>query len=162
MGQMLAIGRWIRPRIRITEPVDNNEYHTVIIDSKLKPIEIETLENGFNPLPDKDVEQGWNTKVTNPYDKSEKKNKAMYTVTNGPCTQLDFTNAVLQAFLLAYNSHQDLVLSPDDMWLVVSLHFAEYLNDHAEQLRSLFVEHSEGKKTLCVMESALSDENDCK
>jgi hypothetical protein len=162
MGQMLAIRRWIQPRIRITEPVDNNEYHTVTIDSKLKPIEIKTLENGFNPLPYKDVEQGWNEKVTVPSDKSGKTNYAMHTVTNGPCTQLNLTNAVLQAFLLAYNNHQDLVLSPDDMWLVVSLQFAEYINDHAEQLRSLFVEHSEGKKMLCVMESALSDENDCK
>ncbi|CAF1405985.1 unnamed protein product [Rotaria sordida] len=86
----------------------------------------------------------------------------MYTVTNGPCTRLNSTNAVLKAFLLAYNNHQDLVLSPDDMWFIVCLQYAKYVNDHAEQLRSLFVEHSEGKKVLCVMEPAfLSDENDC-
>ncbi|CAF4028392.1 unnamed protein product, partial [Rotaria sordida] len=85
----------------------------------------------------------------------------MYTVTNGPCTRLNSTNAVLKAFLLAYNNHQDLVLSPDDMWFIVCLQYAKYVNDHAEQLRSLFVEHSEGKKVLCVMELAfLSDEND--
>ena len=74
---------------------------------------------------------------------------SLYTVSNGPHTETS-TNAVLQAFISAYNQHHDLVLSPDDMWMVVCMNFADYVNDNAEQLRSLFVEHQEGKIQLTV------------
>ena len=133
----------------------------MVIDSKLTPIE-RWLENGLNPLLQTDVEELWEQKLTSACSGPIKRYKAIYSVTNGPCTELSFTNAVLEAFLLAYNTHQHLVLSPDDMWLVVCIQFAEYVNKHVEQLRSLFVEHSDGKKLLRVIESRSSDENDCK
>lgn len=58
-------------------------------------------------------------------------------------------NAFFDAFLRAYNDHQDILLSPDDVWLVVCFQFSKYVNDHAEEMRSLVVGH-EGQKNLTV------------
>merc|ERR1719230_1371183 len=69
----------------------------------------------------------------------------------GNC-QADFqgrSNAFFGAFFEAYNHHQDILLAPDDMWLLVCLHFSKYVNDNAEQLRDKFVTH-EGQKNLTV------------
>jgi hypothetical protein len=59
------------------------------------------------------------------------------------------TNAVFTAFQKAYNEHQDILLAPDDIWLLVCLQFPKYVNKNPERLRSLFVAH-EGKKNLTV------------
>ena len=56
---------------------------------------------------------------------------------------------IFKAFLRAYNSHEDIVLSPDDIWLMLCIYFSKYINDNAEKLRSIFVDH-EGKKRLTV------------
>lgn len=58
-------------------------------------------------------------------------------------------NGMFSAFLEAYNNHQDILLAPDDVWLLVCLHFSKYVNKNAEQLRDVFVDH-EGKKQLRV------------
>lgn len=59
------------------------------------------------------------------------------------------SNAFLHAVMQAYNYHNDLILSPDDVWMVICLQFANYVNDNAEAMRSMFVDHS-GKKKLSV------------
>lgn len=59
------------------------------------------------------------------------------------------SNAFLHAVMNAYNNHNDLILSPDDVWMVICLQFANYVNDNAEAMRSMFVDHS-GKKKLSV------------
>ena len=53
------------------------------------------------------------------------------------------------AFVVAYNNHCDIILSPDDIWIFISLRFAKYVNDNAETLRHKFVSHV-GKKMLTV------------
>ncbi|CAF1005678.1 unnamed protein product [Adineta steineri] len=58
-------------------------------------------------------------------------------------------HALFEAYLAAYNAHEDLVLSPDDIWLMITIYYASYVVDNAEQMRHLFVDH-EGKKTLVV------------
>ena len=60
------------------------------------------------------------------------------------------SNAVLQAFISAYNQPHDIVLSPDDMLMVVCMYFANYVNKNTEQLRSLFVEDQDGRIDLTV------------
>ena len=64
-------------------------------------------------------------------------------------TSICKNHAIFSAFLYAYNSHEDIVLSPDDIWLMICIYFSQYVNDNAEKLRSLFVDH-EGKKLLLV------------
>jgi len=65
------------------------------------------------------------------------------------------SHPVLKAFLSAYNSHEDVILSPDDIWLMVCTAFAKYVNDNAEKLRHLFVDHQD-KKTLTVEDVGIS------
>mmetsp|Transcript_36154 Transcript_36154/g.81830 ORF Transcript_36154/g.81830 Transcript_36154/m.81830 type:complete len:391 (-) Transcript_36154:188-1360(-) len=49
----------------------------------------------------------------------------------------------------AYNSHHELVLRPDDVWLAIMIQFGFYVNAHAEDLRDRFVDF-QGKRTLVV------------
>jgi hypothetical protein len=57
--------------------------------------------------------------------------------------------AFYRAFCMAYNSHYDIILSPDDVWMIVCLQFTKYVNANSEAMRELFVSH-EGKKKLVV------------
>ena len=59
------------------------------------------------------------------------------------------SNSFYGAFVEAYNNHEDLILSPDDVWMVICIHFSKYINDNAEKMRSAFVSH-DGKKALTV------------
>lgn len=68
-----------------------------------------------------------------------------------------FNSAFYTAFLEAYNSHQGVILSPDDIWLFIILQLSKYINDHAEELRSVFVQH-DGKKKLVVTTTGEKDE----
>ena len=123
-------------------------FHTVIIDDQLEPAKVE-----FGSIqPDASVQQHWLFKVEENRDivrRSADNYAPLYTRANGPHTETS-ANAVLQAFVSAYNQHHDLILSPDDMWMLVCMHFAAHVNANAEQLRSLFVEHASGKMTLTV------------
>ncbi len=49
------------------------------------------------------------------------------------------------------------VLSPNDIWLMITIYYAKYVDDNAEQLRKLFVDH-EGKKKLEVTVSTATPE----
>lgn len=66
-----------------------------------------------------------------------------------PASFNNHQNSFFGAFLAAYNTHQDLLLAPDDVWLLICLHFSKYVNDNAEALRRKLVSH-EGKKNLTV------------
>ncbi|CAF1185197.1 unnamed protein product, partial [Rotaria sordida] len=35
-------------------------------------------------------------------------------------------HALFLAYLNAYNSHEDIVLSPDDLWLMITIYYAKY------------------------------------
>lgn len=61
-------------------------------------------------------------------------------------------HAILKAFLHAYNSHEDVILSPDDTWLMVCIGFAQYVNDNSKQTRHLFVDHQD-KQRLTVVDN---------
>jgi hypothetical protein len=66
-------------------------------------------------------------------------------------TSLCNNHAILSAFLYAYNSHEDIVLSPDDIWVMICIYFSKYVNENAEKLRSLFVDH-DGQEKLTVIQ----------
>jgi hypothetical protein len=68
---------------------------------------------------------------------------------NIPCNTPTYSNPFYTAFVSAYNNHEDLTLSPDDVWMVIMIQFAQHVNDNAEKLRTMFVDH-EGKKQLTV------------
>ena len=74
----------------------------------------------------------------------------LYTESNGPTETCLSSNGFFGAFCSAYNYHGDVMISPDDVWIVIMIFFKEYVNDNAEALRTKFVSH-EGKKTLTVI-----------
>ncbi|KAI5843618.1 hypothetical protein BZA05DRAFT_410770 [Tricharina praecox] len=49
----------------------------------------------------------------------------------------------------AYNTHQHLVLRPDDMWIAIMCQFSSFVEANAEGLRGHFVAH-EGQKELTI------------
>ena len=58
-------------------------------------------------------------------------------------------NGFIEAVHTAYAKHYPLVLSPDHIWTCIVQGFAAHVNQNAEKLRHLFVEH-EGKKIIEV------------
>ncbi|CAF4548926.1 unnamed protein product, partial [Rotaria sp. Silwood2] len=113
--------------------------------NNLQPEKISYRNN--SPLP---YDKIWLDKMNNGSDsKSANHYKIQYTLTNGPASSYS-QNAVLQAFLLAYNQHEDIILSPDDLWLLITIHFSKYVNSKSEQLRHIFVDHQDKKKLVVV------------
>ncbi|CAF1194374.1 unnamed protein product [Rotaria sordida] len=74
-------------------------------------------------------------------------------IANGSYTSSIERHAIFSAFLFAYNSHEDIVLCPDDIWLMICIYFSQYVNDNAEQLRILFVDDYD-RKRLTVRQTA--------
>jgi hypothetical protein len=58
-------------------------------------------------------------------------------------------NSFIGAFYEAYNSHYRIEIRPDDVWLAIIIALADYVDNHAEEMRKLFVAH-EGKAQLVV------------
>ena len=77
-------------------------------------------------------------------------------------TSVDEQHPVLSAFLQAYNFHEDLILSPDDVWLMILISFASYVNENRTNLADLYFEDNETARVLTIeneeTSSAKSDE----
>ncbi|RIB14354.1 hypothetical protein C2G38_2018620 [Gigaspora rosea] len=59
------------------------------------------------------------------------------------------SNGFVAAIFHAYNHHQHLRLSPDDIWLTISQGVSRHINYNAEKFRRNFVKH-EGQETICI------------
>ena len=55
-------------------------------------------------------------------------------------------------------NHGDIMVKPDDLWLIIMLWFTKYVDNNAEELRRAFVSH-QGKKKLTVNTISM-DESD--
>jgi hypothetical protein len=66
---------------------------------------------------------------------------------------------LVNAVCFAFSEHRPLLLTPDDIWMVIAQGFAQHVNNHAERLRKRFVRH-EGKVTLEVTTFNLSTPED--
>lgn len=65
------------------------------------------------------------------------------------------TNGFVHAAYQAYSSHHHLRLRPEDIWFSVLSQLSVYINEHAEELRSIFVSH-EGKQKVTVEAPGMS------
>jgi hypothetical protein len=63
------------------------------------------------------------------------------------------SNYFIGAYLHAYNNHQDIIFSVNDLWSIITLMLSKYINDNSEALRSKIVTH-DGQKKLTVVEFA--------
>jgi hypothetical protein len=59
------------------------------------------------------------------------------------------SHGLAAAILHAYNNHQHLRLTPDDIWLTIAQGVSHHINYNAEKFRSRFVNH-EGKKQIII------------
>ncbi len=57
----------------------------------------------------------------------------------------------VEAITTAFGKHYPLALRPQHIWLLILQGIAEHVTQHAETLRSCWVKHQEGKKTLAVI-----------
>ncbi len=62
----------------------------------------------------------------------------------------EFPYSVPAALFLAFKSHADVLLSPDDVWTQIMHGFALHVAKNSEKLRSLFVSHT-GKMLISVI-----------
>ena len=50
-------------------------------------------------------------------------------------------NSFIGVLLDAYNNHYAISIRPDNVWLSIAIAFADYVDNHAEKTRSIFVTH---------------------
>lgn len=67
--------------------------------------------------------------------------------TTADAQYLGASNGFIDAAIMAYNQHHHLIIRPEDVWFSVLVQLNVYINEHAEELRSMFVAH-EGQKRL--------------
>jgi hypothetical protein len=60
---------------------------------------------------------------------------------------LGASNGFVNSAMLAYNQHHHLIIRPEDIWFTVLVQLNIYINEHSEELRSMFVAH-EGQERL--------------
>jgi hypothetical protein len=53
------------------------------------------------------------------------------------------------AFWYAYTKHGDIVLVPDEIWIMISFYLSTYIDKNGEKLRKKLVKH-DGIKTLVI------------
>lgn len=56
------------------------------------------------------------------------------------------SNGFVDSAVLAYSQHHHLIIRPEDVWFSILVQINVYINEHAEELRSMFVAHDGQKK----------------
>ncbi|CAF3943558.1 unnamed protein product [Adineta steineri] len=133
----------------------NERFHTIVIRGDLPTIEKQYSADIPTDLPPADhwIRGVIDYLASDRWDRNNFEDdqfKVQYTISNGPYTSPAYGgHAIFRAYLNAYNSHEDIVLSPDDLWLMITIYIAKYANDNAEKLRHLLVNH-DGKIKLTI------------
>ncbi|KAL7942066.1 hypothetical protein V8C42DRAFT_333487 [Trichoderma barbatum] len=68
---------------------------------------------------------------------------------NNGMAVVPYGNGFVDGIIRAFQQDLHLVLRPDDIWLAITIQLSFYINAHAEELRSFFVQH-QGKKDLVI------------
>lgn len=50
-------------------------------------------------------------------------------------------NSFFDCFYYAYVNHGDLLLVPDDIWIMITFYVSTYIDENAERLRKKIVRH---------------------
>lgn len=129
----------------------NQTNNPVEFQGKYKVIKIQDLEpvkKNYYGREVFDTANNWKGVKCKCYNKCEC--KVLCYMENCKVNTYAHSNSFYGAFVQAYNNHEDLVLSPDDVWMIICMHFSKYINDNGEKMRNMFVDH-EGKKGLEVV-----------
>ena len=73
-------------------------------------------------------------------------------------TSIGDQHPILNAFLQAYNFHEDIILSPDDIWLMICIYFATYVNQNRDELTHLYIDDQQSKILTVENEQTSSTE----
>ncbi|UJR37591.1 hypothetical protein I4U23_030289 [Adineta vaga] len=112
---------------------ENEKYHTISLRNDLPRIPKYYQEESLHfDVPN----EFWMKKLTS---SSSEKYHIHFSSTNGPYTSICENHPILTAFLRAYNSHEDIILSPDDLWLMICIYFAKYVNNNSTKFSHLFI-----------------------
>jgi hypothetical protein len=65
-------------------------------------------------------------------------------------------NGFVDTAIKAYNEHQHLEIRPEDVWFSILSQLNIYINEHAEELRDMFVAHK-GQKHLEIKSENFGD-----
>lgn len=137
------------------KPIAND----IITTDKYRIIKIQDLD----PVKNKqrawayDAKEQWKSTQCKHNSKSKCKCTILCYMENCGANVWGHPNSFYGAFVNAYNNHEDLVLSPDDVWMIICMHFSKYINNNAEQMRNKFVPHQGKKKLVVVTKNELEE-----
>ncbi|RIB16074.1 hypothetical protein C2G38_1970860 [Gigaspora rosea] len=127
-----------------------NTHSTQVLTQKIK------LENEINPhISIKD-------RISRKFSKGKVHAVSVYydNSTNSKQSVLEYpfcSNGFAAAIIHAYNNHQHLRLSPDDVWLTISQGVSRHINYNAEKFRKRFVKHEGKEKVLINVDDILGE-----
>lgn len=117
-----------------------------VVDENLQPVDYQ-----FSLTDGGEIARLWMTPpMGKALDAAEKNNSLVASsFANEHNLQYQGEGPFFSTLVMAYANHMSVTLSPDMVWLLISQGFARYVDEHAEELRSLFVDH-DGKMELVV------------
>ena len=117
-----------------------------VVDENLKPVDY-----FFTPTDGGEIARLWMAPPMNKTLNAAEKNNSLVasSFANEHNLKYQGEGPFFSTLVTAYANHMSVTLSPDMVWLLISQGFARYVDEHAEKLRSLFVDH-DGKKPLIV------------
>lgn len=125
----------------------------------LRKISIQNLERKYQ-----ENTKIFNCKDTSKYLKINQKSMESDTFwyrDTGLTKRTSYTNNFIGSFLYAYNLHGNILLNPDDIWIMICFYFSKYVNINSDKLRNMFVKHN-GTIKFVVKEYTNSLENSIK
>lgn len=134
------------------------------IVSQTTGLRVVNLREDLQPIEQKPVDERMLTEMQDPlrlvdYPWNKLPPKVLAHYTNLPITETSH-GSLLFAFLKAYNNHEDVTLSPDDVWMTILFQFAREVNKHPIKYRDQLVCHKEGKITLTVITGEQLEESE--
>jgi hypothetical protein len=125
---------------------------------KFKVDEVERKKELLQPENYKNIIADLLEKANN-YKKCDYNSKIV--VYNDDCEQLlpYGNNAFLKGLMMAYGKHYPIILYPDIIWEIISLGFAQHVNNNAEKLRHFFVDFKGKARIQLITRYHYSDKN---
>ena len=128
-----------------------------VVDENLQPVDYE-----FAPTDAGEIAKLWMTPPMNKTLNEAEKNNSLVASSFANEHNLEYQGEgpFFSTLVTAYANHMSVTLSPDMVWLLISQGFARYVDYHAEELRSLFVDHDGEMKLVVQGKDFLFDDAD--
>lgn len=98
------------------------------------------------------------SRIENLFDYDHQPNAILYNESSGE-VNIYRQGGLFNMFLYAYNNHKSVYVTPDDIWMTITMMLSDKINKNPERFRNKFVDF-EGKKTLHVETGQGESESD--